>query len=64
MTAEDRRPNAAEVEALAVLARRGRILAILVPPSVPAAEVETLAREVNGRLARLARRAELGDRDR
>jgi hypothetical protein len=43
-----------EKTALAVLARRNRILAIIVPVGVPDDEVKQLAREVNARLEDIA----------
>jgi hypothetical protein len=52
-----RRLTPEELDALAVLARRGRIIAVLVPRGVAGAEIELLTREINARLHELARLA-------
>lgn len=54
---EPRAVSAEEVDALAVLARYGRIVAVLIPRGIPREEIEDLAREIDTRLEELARRA-------
>ena len=49
--------SAEEIEALAVLSRYGRILAVLIPRGIPREEIEDLVREIDARLEELARRA-------
>jgi len=45
-----RKPTPEEMDALAILARRGRIIAVLVPEGVPDEEVKRLSQEMSARL--------------